>query len=245
MFAEIKKIILLSFLELKLKNKNTYLGFFWYFLQPLLMFFILFYLKKYIFNIDIKDFVMYLIIGILIINFFVNSTNGMMNTFINNKHFLNSRKINPMLFLRVRFLSHLWIHLFEFLIAFIILFFLGYYYSFLYILIIPIISPFIFGIGVILAIINSKLFDINYIWNYLSQIIWFITPVYFIAIKDLFFIKLNPFTYFLDLARSFTNNFLNFNLEYFLICIILSSTFLLIGKFVFENYKFNLIEDLK
>ena len=55
MISDIKKSITLSFFELKVRNQRTYLGFFWYFLQPLFMFVILFYVKNNILSSNVNE----------------------------------------------------------------------------------------------------------------------------------------------------------------------------------------------
>ena len=236
MFEELKKGLTLSFLELKLKNNNTRLGFLWYFLQPLFMFLILFYVKHVVVEADIKNFIPYLLLGVIIVHFFISSTNLMMNAMISNQNILNSKKVNPKIFLFSKFFVSFWNHLFEIGIAMLILFALGYFQSLLYILVVPLYSLFIFGVGSILCVISTKFFDITYIWNYFCQILWFITPVYYLANENIL-IRYNPLVYFIDFSRFLVYDLQSISLDLIFECLIISILAFLIGKFAFERNK--------
>ena len=162
MISTFKKSLTLSFFELKSKNQNTYLGFLWYFLQPLIMFLILFYVRNVLGGDNIDNFVPYLFIGVIMVHFFISSTSLIMSAIINNYDLLNSRSVQPEILILSRFFVSLWGHLVESFLMILILSMLGYWYSFLYILIIPFYSIFILGIGIVLCVLMTKFFDLNY-----------------------------------------------------------------------------------
>ncbi len=235
MINDIKKSITLSFFELKIRNHNTHLGFFWYFLQPMLMFLILFFVKKNVLNTKIDDFVPYLLIGVIMVHFFITSTNLMMNSITSNYGLLNSKKINPNIFILSKFFVSLWIHLFESTLAILFLFVFGYYQAILYFIILPIFGLFIFGVGKVLCIISTKFFDTVYIWNYLCQLLWFVTPIYFVSKSNSFLIDYNPLNYFIYLARSLVYDLNSLDFMLVVICIAVAVISYLISLFVFKS----------
>lgn len=234
MINDIKKSITLSFFELKIRNHNTYLGFFWYLLQPLFMFSILFYVKSNILKSDINNFLPYLLIGVIMIHFFISSTNLMMTAITGNYELLNSRKINPKIFIWSRFFVSLWINLFESLLAIILLAFFGYYYGVFYLLVLPLYMLFTFGVGSILCVISTKFFDAVYVWNYFCQILWFITPIYFVIESSDFLTKYNPLGYFINLARNCVYGMNQNSLNLIGVCVFMALISYFLSELVFK-----------
>ncbi|MFA7193969.1 MAG: ABC transporter permease [Candidatus Paceibacterota bacterium] len=241
----LKKSLVLSFYELKVKNHNTYLGFLWYFLQPLLMFVVLFYVKHKVVDHEIVDFVPYLFIGVIMVHFFISSTNLMMKAITSNYELLNSRKIEPEIFILSKFFMSLWNHIFETCIVVLILSFLGFLHSFMYFLIVPFYAIFILGIGYFLCVVSTKVFDLTYIWSYLCQLLWFVLPIYYVANEMIFIIKYNPISYYLELARAFTFDLKNISYDIVLLCFVISLVFFVIGRLVFVSQREIISERIK
>jgi len=66
----------LAILDLKLKYRNSILGFFWSFLEPLLMLAVLYAVFTNIFQSSIEQFPLYLLLGIVMWNMVVRNYNG-------------------------------------------------------------------------------------------------------------------------------------------------------------------------
>ena len=241
----LRKSLVLSFFELKIKNQNTYLGFFWYFLQPLFMFAILFYVKTVVFEYHIEDFIPYLFIGVIMVHFFISSTTLMMKSITSNYDLLNARKIEPEIFLLSKFFMSLWNHFFEALLVVIILLFFGYYHGVLYLFFIPIYALFILGVGSILCVLSTKVFDLTYVWNYFCQILWFILPVYYVVNEFNFLIKYNPISYFIDAGRAIAFDLVKLDFKLFLICLFISLSFYFVGMLIFNSQKEIISERIK
>jgi ABC-type polysaccharide/polyol phosphate export permease len=238
----LKKSVTLSFFDLKLKNQRTHLGFFWYFLQPLFMFAILFYVKQVVVKADIENFVPYLLIGVMMVHFFISSTSLMMNSVIGKYSLLNSIKIDPQIFILSKFFLSLWNHLFEVGVSILILALLGYYQIFLYLLILPFYALFVYGVGNIICVTSTKFFDATYIWGYFCQVLWFVTPIYYVAENFNIIVRYNPIFYFLDTARNLAYNFGHLNYNFVIVSLLLSVTSFLIGHLIFNHYKYSLTE---
>lgn len=241
----LKKSLVLSFYELKVKNHNTYLGFLWYFLQPLLMFAVLFYVKHKIVDDEIVDFIPYLFIGVIMVHFFISSTSLIMKAVTSNYDLLNSRKIDVEVFVWSKFLVSIWNHLFESVLVIIILSFFGYYHSVFYLFVIPFYALFILGVGKFLCVVSTKFFDATYLWTYFCQILWFILPIYYVTNKSDFILKFNPLNYFLDFARGLTYDLNNVSINMILMCLVFSWVSYLIGTWIFSSQKYLITERLK
>ncbi|MCX6760298.1 MAG: ABC transporter permease, partial [Candidatus Nealsonbacteria bacterium] len=77
-WQRIRHILALSFVfakvKFKLKNEGSYLGIFWYLLSPILTFLILFFIFSDRLGNDIYLYPIYLLLGIIIFNFFQYTT---------------------------------------------------------------------------------------------------------------------------------------------------------------------------
>jgi len=62
--------ITLAKMEFKLRNEGSYLGLFWYFLNPLFTFILLNFIFSAKFGQDIAFYSLYLLLGIIMFNFF-------------------------------------------------------------------------------------------------------------------------------------------------------------------------------
>lgn len=245
MISVLKKSLVLSFFELKAKNHNTYLGFFWYFLEPFFMFIVLFYVRHISSGSPIENFIPYLFVGVIMIHFFISSTNLTMSGIVQNFDILNSRKIEPEIFVLSKFFMSLWNHLFHAFIVIIIMTSLGYVHSFLYIFVVPLYAVFLLGVGLILSVVSVKIFDIKYLWNYFCQILWFILPIFYLVNKDLFVVKYNPVYYFLELGRYLVFDLKSISFELILICFVISVLFLIIGGSIFYSQRKNISERIR
>lgn len=241
----LKKSLILSFYEMKARNQNTYLGFFWYFLQPLLMFSVLYQVRKNMIGLHDEDFVPYLFVGVILVHFFISGTNMMLESITKNYELLNSRKIDPEIFIYSKFFVSLWQHLFEVVFVAVTLTFLGYYHAFLYLIIVPIFGLFMLGVGKIICVASTKVFDVTYLWKYLGQLLWFILPIYYLADKENFLIKYNPISYFLDLARQLTYDIHSKTFGTFVVCVFVAIISFVIGSLIFKNQRNIISERIK
>jgi len=67
-------IFLLSFTDVKLRYRNSFLGFFWSFLEPLLMLAVLYFVFSNIFKSNIENYPLFLLLGLIIWYMFSRAT---------------------------------------------------------------------------------------------------------------------------------------------------------------------------
>ncbi len=232
--------------DIKVKYKQTVLGFLWAILQPLAMAFVFsFFLGKAIKNYTNLQtpYVIFALSGLVIWGIFSSGISNAGNSMVNNANII--KKIYfPRLIIPI---SSVLVGLFDFLMAFIvfIVFSLVYGVSFnlcalIYIpLAVLLTSITTFGVGTFLAALNVKFRDFRYVIPFLVQFLLFLTPVIYPSnISNNKFVQLlvtiNPMSAPLNLMRaSFENTAIE--LVPLLISCIMSVIFFVIGLFYFRK----------
>ncbi len=103
------------------KGNNKYsLGILWYLLQPLSLFFVLVFVMSFVFERNYDNYPLYLIMGLIMFNFFRGSTIKCMNA-------VNSiaKKKNPLVSVTSIFFEAIFAHFFELIILVVLLIFYG------------------------------------------------------------------------------------------------------------------------
>jgi ABC-2 type transport system permease protein len=234
--------------QFKLKNEGTWLGIFWYLLNPILMFSLLFLIFAQRLGSDIPNYSIYLLIGIVMFNFFQSTTIEATRSIVSENNWL-IKSINfprESLILAI-VLKNLFSHIFEIFLIFLILIFLnisligivGYFVILIFFI------SFIFGFSLILSALTVYVSDIENIWIFGVRLIWFGTPIFY-SIEgqtNLFYLNLlNPMFYFITIAR----DFIIYN-QFSEIWILLgalgySFAFFVIGLAIFNKLKYKFAE---
>lgn len=192
--------------QFKLKNEGSYLGIFWYLLNPVLMFILLYLIFYPRLGQDILHYPAYLFIGISLYNFFQQSTQE--STYILSSHasIIKSVKLPLEALVTSIVLKNAFSHLFEILFLCLIIAFTGIPlgYVLAYPLIFAFFAFFCLGVCFLLASINMYLADLSNIWNYLSTLIFFATPIFYsigFQGKLMFANMANPLYFFITVSR--------------------------------------------
>jgi len=232
--------------DIKVKYKQTVLGFLWAVLQPLVMALLFsFFLGKAISNYTPLElpYEVFALSGLVLWGIFASGLNNAGNSMVSNANII--KKIYfPRLIIPI---SSVLVGLFDFLMAFVvfIIYCLVKHISFswnacLYFPLATLLTCIAtFGAGTLLAALNVKYRDFRYIIPFLIQLLLFVTPViYPPTIVNSIYLKwlmaLNPMTAPLDLFRaSLTGNGLNMSSD--AISILSSLTLLVIGLVYFRK----------
>ena len=219
-------IYFFSWRDIKVKYKQTFLGFLWAILQPLLMMmiFVVFFAKALKVSTDSLPAPIFYYSGLLLWNLFSSGLSGAGNSMITNADII--KKIYfPRLIIPI---SSVLVAFFDFLMALIVFVILVLYYDWtdatfqvnylqwisflLFALIMTIV--FTMGLGMLLAAWNVKYRDFRYVIPFLLYLLLFLTPVIYpvSVFKELswaqYVLAINPLTGAIDLARaSFTETF--------------------------------------
>lgn len=190
----------------KLKNEGTWLGVLWYLLSPVLTFLLLLGIFTDRLGRNIPNYPLYLILGIILFNYFQKITDECVSIIRNNKGVIKSIGFPREALVGSSVLRILFSHIFEvFILIILFLFFkVSVKTMIFYPLILTFLSIFSLGVGLILAALGTCFFDLVNIWGFVSKLIWFGTPVFYaiegqsrLGILNLF----NPMYYFITIAR--------------------------------------------
>lgn len=198
--------------ELKVKYKNSVLGFFWSLLNPVLMMLIFSFVLGFIFkDPKIDNFPIFVLAGLLPWNFFNSSIQGATGSIVANAGLIKKvyfpRELLP-LSITLANLVNFFLELAVFFLFILVsaLFFtprLLVFYKFLPYLIILLPALFLFsvGVGLITAAINVYLRDVQHIIGIILMVLFYATPIIYrlelVPAAFLPFYKLNPLAVFI------------------------------------------------
>jgi lipopolysaccharide transport system permease protein len=226
----------------KLRNEGSYLGILWYLLNPVIMFVFLYLIFSERLGINIPNYPLYLFLGIILFNFFQSATIESTRAIEYDKAIIKSINFPKEALIGGIVIKSLFAHFFEILLFFIIAAFFNipFINIFYYLIILFFLVIFIFGISLVFSSITVYFIDFDNIWNFISRILWFITPIFY-AIGEqnrLFYLNLfNPMFYFLTASRDMIIYSKMSEPWIFLGIIFYSLFFLLIGMAFFNKLK--------
>ena len=210
-YNKIKSILGLSLslakADFRLRNEGSYLGIFWYLLNPLALFLIILFIKGVAFSSNhIALYPIYLLLGVIMNNFFSRSLSSAVSVVSDNSGLIKSIKIKYESLVISEVLGAVFSHFFEILL--LAIFMLCFKVSLVgiayYLIIFILFSVFLTGASLIFTVIGAYINDFGNIWSIASQLIFFATPTFYALKKGtlLYTANLfNPLYYFLTAAR--------------------------------------------
>ncbi len=191
--------------NLKVRYKNSMLGFLWTLINPLFMLSIFIFVFSQVIN-SIENYPLYVLSGLIFWNFFASSSNQMLNKIVESGGILKSVNIPPVIFPLAALMSNL-INFLLTLIPFIgLMIYFGFRPDFITLLIIPTLILFViftFSISMILSCFNVYFRDVEMFWTTITPALFYATPVVYAAPPGMgLFMDLNPFAHFMELIRS-------------------------------------------
>ncbi len=237
--------------DFKIKYKRSVLGVLWSILYPLLMMMVMaiVFSNMFKFSMEGVNYLVYLMSGLVIFNYFSEATNSAMISILGNSSLINKVYIPKYIFPIAKCLFVLINFVLSLLPLFLIILFSGNPAEGtkctlnIYYLLLPFIYfcmfMFVVGVGYVLSTVAVFLRDMIYIWGIMITILSYFTPVFYsISImpeKLQILFKLNPLYIYINATREI---FLFSNCPtplYLLICFLSGFGMLLIGLFVFKK----------
>lgn len=190
--------------NLKLRYRNSMLGFLWTLINPLFMLSIFVFVFKQVIN-NVDNYPLYVLSGLIFWNFFSSSSNQILNKIIESGGILKSVNIPPVIFPLASLISN-FINFLLTLIPFMLLMVIfGFRPSAITLLIIPAMLLFViftFSLSLTLACFNVYFRDIEMFWTTITPALFYATPVVYEAPPNMsWFMILNPFAHFMELIR--------------------------------------------
>jgi ABC-type polysaccharide/polyol phosphate export permease len=231
----------------KLRNEGSYLGILWYLLNPILLFTLLFLLFQDRLGQGIQDYSLYLLLGIIMFNFFQDIVTESTKCINENSGIIKSINFNKKALVGSILFKRIFAHAFEIVIFAIILFAVkGYFLNILFYLVIFLIfCIFVYGIALLFSSLAIYFVDLENIWAFFVRLLWLATPIFYSigGQTKLFVLNLfNPLYYFISLAREII--IYNRIPELWILfgALFYSLIFLVIGNLVFNKLKNKLAE---
>ncbi len=168
--------------ELKSRYRNTWAGLLWVILNPLVMFGVHALIFKYVLKMNIDNYFVFLLGGLLPWIFISSTLNMTCYSFISHREVLLSFQISPLLILAAKIIDNL----INFIIPFTFLLFILSFtkeFNISGILLLPLsIIPLTIGtyfLSILLATIQVYFRDTQFILSFLMSIFYFITPIFY------------------------------------------------------------------
>jgi len=201
-------ILRLAWTDFKLRYQGSVLGFLWTLLKPLLQFAVLYTVFSVFMRLAIPNYQLYLLLGILIWNYFSEGTNTGLFALANKANIIKKVYFPRIIVIVAASLHTLLTLLINLLIFFAFFFFFGHqlqWTAILFILLLILLYGLVLGLSLLLSVFYLKFRDINQIWEvflmagfYLSPIIY---PLEFIPEEYRLILFLNPITGIIQYAR--------------------------------------------
>jgi len=209
-FYELKIIASLTARNIKIKYKNTWLGFIWVLLQPLCTIAILYFIFSHVIRLDIENFPFFLCAGVLPWTFFASALTEATSSILVNSNLVLKvnfpREILPLTYC----LSNLFDFLFSLLILLIIYACVGIFISplaIVYLLLIIFLHfLFVYGFSMVLSILHVFYKDVGHLLSIVLMFWFYLTPIFYARehVPKSFqaWYEINPMTHFVSSYRA-------------------------------------------
>lgn len=195
--------------DIKRKYRRSVLGILWSMLNPILIMLIMSVVFSHLFRFEIHNFLVYLITGQVIFNFYSEATSFSMGAIIDNGGLLKKVYVPKYLFVISRVLSSLVNLAFTMPAVLVIVLITDNDISWRFLLfVIPIILLFLFCMGVGLFLSAASVFfrDIFHLYGVVLTAFSYATPIFYpitiIPEKWRYLLHFNPLTYYMDAFRA-------------------------------------------
>jgi len=201
-------ILTLAINDVKLRYKNSFLGFIWTLLEPLLMLTILFFIFSNVIRGDIENYPLYLLLGLIMWYMFSRATTMGLLSLSDNAHIIQKIYVKKEVFVIGSCVSAFIMMIFEFVVFGVFLAAFNFVPpATIFFLPVILLEIFVLSLGVsfLLSILNVYFKDIRFIWGVVMQAGFFTTPILYTL--DMFpenirfILELNPMTHVITMSR--------------------------------------------
>lgn len=245
----IELLIELTKKEIKIRYKNSYLGYFWSLGNPLFMALIFYFVFKQVMRIDIENFALFLVSGLFVWQFISNSMSLGTMLFVGNAGLIKKVNFKRDLLAVATILSEGFNFFFSIPIIIGFMIYSGIYPTLIWLVGFPILFAitfvFLYGLALFLGSINLFFRDLERIIALFLMLAFYATPIMYpvkmIPENFSFILYVNPFSSFVIMWRDmFLNGILNY--EYIFIATIYAFISLIVGVFVYNKLKYKFAE---
>lgn len=236
--------------DFRLKYHQSMLGYFWLMLNPILMFGVFYLVFTYVFKLQISNFALYLLIGVIFFNFFQDCTYSSMLSLSNKAAIIKKIYFPRSLIVFASTGTSLLSLAINTVVLVLILLFTGHLklLAFLSIFSIVCFAVFTMGVSLVLATLFVFFRDIAQIWAVLLTVFFWVTPIVYDvsnlpeATQQL--VYFNPLTRFFVLLRWFLLYDYVPNVQFFIVTAGYAVLMFVIGYVIFRKYESSFPENL-
>ena len=228
--------------DFRRKYKRSVLGVCWSFLNPMLTMIVQYFVFSTIFKSSIENFIVYLLSGIIIFNFFGESVGLGLTSIVDNAHLINKVYMPKVIYPLSRVLSSLINLVISLVPLLIVMVVTGVPFTKSMVLIpIGLICLLVFCLGLSLLLSASMVFfsDTMFLWNVLSTLWMYLTPTFYpvdiIPDKWLPIYTMNPMYQFITFLRSILLDGMAPSPELYLGCILSAGLMFIVGYWAFTK----------
>jgi ABC-type polysaccharide/polyol phosphate export permease len=241
----------LTWTNFKMRYYGSILGYVWSLLKPLAMFGVLYFVYSFVFKQTAPHYKLFLLLGIILWDFFVQGTTAGMSGFIGNYQMI--RKVYlPRIILVAAAVSASFVGLFFNLVVFAIFaFFDGVLLEWKMLWFLPLLISFyllVLGLGLLLSIVVVKVRDTLSLWEVAHQLGFWLTPVIYpmtmVPEHFRFFMFINPLSGILSYSRYLIVGIGSVTKSGYCYVMAVSLFVFLIGVAVFKWKEGEMVEDL-
>lgn len=237
--------------DLKLRYKNSILGFLWSFLEPLLLLGVMYIVFTTLFHNAIENYPVYLLLGLIIWNTFSRGTSMATNSLLGRAGLIQKMYFRREILVISSVLTSFIMMAFEFGAFAVFMIIFGVTPTVLVVLL-PLVLVMLFtltlGVSFLLSSLNVYYRDVQYIWTVVVQVGFFITPVFYkldvfpSSIKS--FLHLNPMVGIMEISRALVIHTQMPDMNVILGTLAISGVVFICGYAIFRKLNYRLVEEL-
>lgn len=231
--------------DFKVNDHNSVLGALWSLIGPVALLAIMYIVFKERFGCEVKAYPLYLLIGIVCINFFITLTTYLLKFVALNREYLLNSTVFPEILIMARLFSHAYKFMCELTLCSAVSVLYGLFTWKSFLMLLPLTVAYIFfvlGVSLILSLVYCFIRDIEHIWMIASRIFFFITPVFY-TVKDISLLaqrvvySANPLVFFLTSFRALFMEKGSVDMLIYALSLMSGFVFLVFSYWIFNNFK--------
>ncbi len=230
--------------DIKVRYKRSVLGFLWVMLNPLFMMLILNMVFSELFRVATKNYTSYLLSGIILWNFFSQSTSSALVSLLTNSNLIKKIYLPKAIFPLSVVMSAVVNFVFSLVPLFLIFYLTGTSVGGRIImlpLVIVLVGIFCYGVSLILSTLTVFFHDTKYIYEVVLLAMMYMTPVFFpesiVPERFRIIFELNPMYYFISVFRGVLYMDVPFFYEKLLFASLFALGALSTGWIFYDRYK--------
>jgi lipopolysaccharide transport system permease protein len=237
--------------DLKLRYRNSFLGFLWSFLEPLLLLGVMYIVFTTLFHNSIENYPLYLLSGLILWNMFSRGTSMASNSLLSRAGLIQKMYFRRETLVISSVLTSFFMMVFEFGAFAVFMAIFGVIPPLL-VVFFPLVVVLIFlltlGISFFLSSLNVYYRDTEKIWAVIIQAGMFLTPIFYKlslfpeSLRSV--LELNPMVGIMEISRAFLINAQMPDVQTMLTTLAITGIVFICGYIIFRKLDYGLVEEL-